>query len=166
MTAKQKAARARFTAAVAEAKKLRKSNPKLSQAEAVKKAWAILKHKKPGKRVAAIKIVERGESKNAKVKAVYQQQRKKTGKRAGLYAGVRRIAWVGSMQADQLKKASEHLSKWELILLRLEQDKAKVEKMPPSVRKMLRGSLAVDIRRVKETIKELRTHIKELKKAI
>ena len=41
MTAKQRAARARFKAVVAEAKKLRKKNPKLTQAQAVKQAWAI-----------------------------------------------------------------------------------------------------------------------------
>lgn len=42
MTAKQKANRARFKKAIAEAKKLRKKNPKLTQAQAVKQAWAIL----------------------------------------------------------------------------------------------------------------------------
>lgn len=41
MTAKQRAARARFKAVVAEAKKLRKKNPKLTQPEAIKQAWAI-----------------------------------------------------------------------------------------------------------------------------
>lgn len=41
MTAKQKAARAKFKAVVKEASKLRKKNPKLTQAEAVKQAWAI-----------------------------------------------------------------------------------------------------------------------------
>ena len=46
MTAKQKANRARFKAAAAEAKKLRKKNPNLSQAQAVKQAWAIMYSKK------------------------------------------------------------------------------------------------------------------------
>lgn len=41
MTAKQKAARAKFKAIVKEASKLRKKNPKLTQAQAVKQAWAI-----------------------------------------------------------------------------------------------------------------------------
>lgn len=48
MTAKQKAARAKFKAVVAEAKKLRKKNPKLTQAQAVKQAWAI-SYSKEGK---------------------------------------------------------------------------------------------------------------------
>jgi hypothetical protein len=42
MTDAQKKSRARFKAAVSEAAKLRKKNPRLSQAEAVKQAWAIL----------------------------------------------------------------------------------------------------------------------------
>jgi len=48
MTAKQRAARAKFKAVVAEAKKLRKKNPKLTQAQAVKQAWAI-SYNKEGK---------------------------------------------------------------------------------------------------------------------
>ena len=46
MTAKQKAARANFKAVVKEAGKLRKKNPSLTQAEAVKQAWAISYGKK------------------------------------------------------------------------------------------------------------------------
>lgn len=54
MTAKQRAARAKFKAVVAEAKKLRKKNPKLTQAQAVKQAWAISYSKKRAK-VGAVK---------------------------------------------------------------------------------------------------------------
>lgn len=43
MTAKQKANQLRFKKVVAEAKKLRSKNPKLTQAQAVKQAWAIFK---------------------------------------------------------------------------------------------------------------------------
>jgi hypothetical protein len=46
MTAKQIAARAKFKAVVKEASKLRKKNPKLTQAQAVKQAWAISYSKK------------------------------------------------------------------------------------------------------------------------
>ena len=54
MTAAQTKARARFKAAVKEAGKLRKKNPKLSQADAVKQAWAILYGKaRTGKKVGA-----------------------------------------------------------------------------------------------------------------
>ena len=54
MTAKQRAARAKFKAVVAEAKKLRKKNPKLTQAQAVKQAWAISYGKKRAE-VGAVK---------------------------------------------------------------------------------------------------------------
>ena len=54
MTAKQRAARAKFKAVVAEAKKLRKKNPKLTQAQAVKQAFAISYSKqRAGKKVGA-----------------------------------------------------------------------------------------------------------------
>lgn len=46
MTAKQKANQERFKKVVAEAKKLRKKNPKLTQAQAVKQAWAMTYSKK------------------------------------------------------------------------------------------------------------------------
>ena len=56
MTAKQKAARAKFKAVVKEAGKLRKRNPKLTQAEAVKQAWAIsYSKKKAGKTLSGNK---------------------------------------------------------------------------------------------------------------
>lgn len=50
MTAKQKAAREKFKAIIQEAKKLRAKNPKLTQAQAVKQAWAI--NKGSGKKVS------------------------------------------------------------------------------------------------------------------
>ena len=63
MTAKQRAARAKFKAVVAEAKKLRKKNPKLTQAQAVKQAFAISYSKKragvgaaPKKKIAPTKV--------------------------------------------------------------------------------------------------------------
>ena len=56
MTAKQKANQARFKKVVAEAKKLRAKNKKLTQAQAVKQAWAIM-YSKTGtsKKVGAVK---------------------------------------------------------------------------------------------------------------
>jgi len=55
MTAKQRAARAKFKAVVAEAKKLRKKNPKLTQAQAVKQAFAISYSKqRAGKKLGSI----------------------------------------------------------------------------------------------------------------
>lgn len=87
MTAKQKANRERFKKVVAEAKKLRKKNPKLTQAQAVKQAWAIM-YAKPGKKVGATKIIQKGQSKNAKVTKVLEQTRTKKGQ----FKGYKRIA--------------------------------------------------------------------------
>ena len=57
MTAKQKAARANFKKAVTEAQKLRKSNPKLTQAQALKQAFAANKKVGAVKKKAAPKKV-------------------------------------------------------------------------------------------------------------
>ena len=57
MTAKQRENRARFKAVVQEAKKLRMKNPKLTQAQAVKQAWAISYSKKrSGKEIGALPV--------------------------------------------------------------------------------------------------------------
>jgi len=109
MTAKQKAARAKFKAVVAEAKKLRKKNPKLTQAQAVKQAFAISYSKSPkkkaakksGKKVAAIKLIEKGESKKTKPKATYQVKR--TAK--GTYKGLKK---VGAVKKKSASKSSYH----------------------------------------------------------
>jgi hypothetical protein len=56
MTAKQKQARAKFKAVVKEAAKLRKKNPKLTQAQAVKQAFAISYSKeRKGEKLGAVK---------------------------------------------------------------------------------------------------------------
>jgi hypothetical protein len=63
MTAKQKAARANFKKAVTEAQKLRKSNPKLTQAQALKQAFAA------NKKVGAVKKKSAPKKKAAPKKA-------------------------------------------------------------------------------------------------
>ena len=62
MTAKQKANAQRFKKAVAEAKKIRAKNPKLTQPQAVKQAWAILY--KTGKVAGTKKPVKKSTSKS------------------------------------------------------------------------------------------------------
>ena len=109
MTAKQKAAREKFKKVVAEASKLRKKNPKLTQAQAVKQAWAI-QYSKEGKskpkKVAAIKIIEKGESKKAKPKATYQQVRTKK----GTYKGLKKVS--GNDETEKIiKKAHESITR-------------------------------------------------------
>jgi hypothetical protein len=110
MTAKQKAAREKFKKVVAEAGKLRKKNPKLTQAQAVKQAWAmsyskagVVKKKSAPKKVAAIKIIEKGETKSAKAKATYQQVRTKK----GTFKGLKKVAGV---QKKYTKKQLEKIA--------------------------------------------------------
>jgi hypothetical protein len=73
MTAKQKANRERFKKAIAEAAKIRAKNPKLTQAEAVKKAWAIIyTKKKTEKKVGALPLGFRGDIWGVEFKIVNQ----------------------------------------------------------------------------------------------
>jgi len=79
MTAKQRAARAKFKAVVAEAKKLRKKNPKLTQAQAVKQAFAI-NYDKAGKKKIGYSKARQTVNKNA---TAWLKNRKYTGKDEG-----------------------------------------------------------------------------------
>jgi hypothetical protein len=63
MTAAQKANQLRFKAASAAAKKLRAKNPKLTQAQAVKAAWAAMSKKVSGWKKGSTHIIERNEKK-------------------------------------------------------------------------------------------------------
>jgi hypothetical protein len=82
MTAKQKANQARFKKVVAEAKKLRKKNPKLTQAQAVKQAWAMTytKNKVAGygkaSKVGAVKKKSAPKKKAAKKSSSYHKDTK------------------------------------------------------------------------------------------
>jgi hypothetical protein len=143
MTAKQKANRERFKKVVAEAKKLRKKNPKLTQAQAVKKAWAMYKGGKVSgsdkshkdtkshnvnirvvsgtkkKKVGAVKIVQKGEPKNAKVTKVYQQVRT----RKGTFKGYKRIGGINdNKQLSTIAKESALKSAVVRILKGMESD--------------------------------------------
>lgn len=83
MTAAQKKAQARFKAAVSEAKKLRKKNPKLSQPEALKQAFAIeYKKERSGKRIAG--PAKKAAKKAAPKKAAKKCAPKKTSRKAAM----------------------------------------------------------------------------------
>jgi len=74
MTAKQKANQERFKKAIAEAAKIRAKNPKLTQAEAVKKAWAIIYNKKSN--TVKIGAVKKTAKKSAPKKSSYHKDTK------------------------------------------------------------------------------------------
>lgn len=74
MTAKQRAAREKFKKVVAEASKLRKKNPKLTQAQAVKQAWAISYSKAAKSKVGALPIDFKGNFLGYRFKVLNQYQ--------------------------------------------------------------------------------------------
>ena len=86
MTAKQRAARAKFKAVVAEAKKLRKKNPKLTQAQAVKQAFAISYSKK---RAGVGETHKDTKSHNVNIRVV---------------SGIKKKKKIGSAYLDRLKE--------------------------------------------------------------
>jgi hypothetical protein len=86
MTAKQKAARAKFKAIVKEASKLRKKNPKLTQAQAVKQAWAISYGKK---RAGVGETHKDTKSHNVNIRVV---------------SGIKKKKKIGSAYLDRLKE--------------------------------------------------------------
>lgn len=192
MTAKQKAARAKFKAVVAEAKKLRKKNPKLTQAQAVKQAFAISYSKSPkkkaakksGKKVAAIKLIEKGESKKTKPKATYQVKR--TAK--GTYKGLKKVGAVkkkAATKSEYHKDTKSHnvrisvmsgiskqaLDDYEKLQKRIEIAKFKIlfnDEQAKLSKKNTLTKMAFLKNKVaaQKYLKELETHARELKKHI
>lgn len=155
MTAKQRAARAKFKAVVAEAKKLRKKNPKLTQAQAVKQAFAISYSKKrkeigaakPAK-VKAKKSKATGEmhtdtkSHNVNIRVVsgwkkgktkFVEKGEKRPKRnailvkrsSGAFSSFKRIAGIGKMNDNKQLTQIASESKLKSAVIRILKDKAK-----------------------------------------
>jgi hypothetical protein len=124
MTVKQKAARAKFTKAIAEAKKLRAKNPKLTQAAAVKQAFAILysadKPKKVGavkKKTAVKKAVPKNKAATKKANS-YHKDTKSHNVNIRVVSGIKKIGALyeffdlkGLTDIDSLKKAYFKLAK-------------------------------------------------------
>lgn len=179
MTAKQKAAREKFKKVVADAKKIRKANPKLTQAQAVKKAWAAVK------KVGAIKIVEKGESKSAKPKATYQQKRTKK----GTYAGLKK---VGAVKKKAAKKSTSYhkdtkshnvnirvvsgtdiknlaLSKYKETIKEIGYYEDAIKRLKSNILSMTspeKVRAKIVLKRWSEMLKEMKEHAKQLKKLI
>lgn len=134
MTAKQKAARLKFKKVVAEASKLRKKNPKLTQAQAVKQAWAI-EYKKSGKskKVGAVKIVQK--DKSEKVTKTLKQVRNKKGH----FKGYKTIGEVGATKKRHHKKNISEQS----ILNKIHKVKEDVSKLDEAQHKhMMSGNIS------------------------
>ena len=109
MTPAQKANRERFKKVVAEAKKLRKKNPKLSQAQAVKQAWAITYSKgtKVGaaKKAAPKKAAKKAAPKKAAKKAAHKKMAKHIDTKSH-NVNIRVVSGIGSLtsKAKELLK--------------------------------------------------------------
>ena len=123
MTAKQRAARAKFKAVVKEASKLRKKNPKLTQAQAVKQAWAISYSKEgKGKKLGGWKkgkthIIEKNENKipNKKNVRVIRASKNSITRKPGTFRKFSTLAGLFDTSViqdiDQLKKQYFQLAK-------------------------------------------------------
>jgi len=168
MTVKQKAARAKFTKAIAEAKKLRAKNPKLTQAAAVKQAFAILYSKDKPKKVGSVKKKAAPKNK-ALVKKAAPKKKAAVKKPTSVHkdtkshnVNIRVVSGVNSISTElinQLKVENEKLIKWQSVLSFLNIEKSKVSKG-------LKPVVGMDIKRVKNAIKEQKIHIQQLKKNI
>lgn len=169
MTAKQKQNIARFKRVVAEAKKLRKKNPKLTQPQAVKQAWAILY--KGGKKVGATKIIEKGEKKNAKVTKVLQRVRSKK----GTFKGIKRVA--GSTHKDTkshnvnirvVSGVDNHLiDKYKQVIQEIENYKNSIDRIKNNINQMsvpekIRAKMV--IKTYNEIIRSLKKHKSNIKR--
>ena len=151
MTAKQKANAQRFKKAIAEAKKLRSKNPKLTQAQAVKQAWAILYK---GGKVTGTKT-KKVTKKKATPKS-YHKDTKSHNVRISVVSGIK----INESAINEIKHINEMLHKWKLVLNTLLYDKKQAK---DSLTKTL---LKNDIYRVKNVINDLKKNLTNIKKHI
>ena len=151
MTAKQKANAQRFKKAIAEAKKLRSKNPKLTQTQAVKQAWAILYK---GGKVTGTKT-KKVTKKKATPKS-YHKDTKSHNVRISVVSGVK----INESAINEIKHINEMLHKWKLVLNTLQYDKKQAK---DSLTKTL---LKNDIYRVKNVIIDLKKNLTNIKKHI
>jgi len=98
MTAKQKAARAKFKAVVKEAGKLRKKNPSLTQAEAVKQAWAI----SYGKKRAGVGAVKKATPTKVKAKKGKRTSEMHTDTKSH-NVNIRVVSGIGAIKSSGVK---------------------------------------------------------------
>jgi hypothetical protein len=164
MTVKQKAARAKFTKAIAEAKKLRAKNPKLTQAAAVKQAFAILYSKDKPKKVGAVKkkaaVKKEAPKKKAAVKKTdsYHKDTKSHNVNIRVISGIDKYH---SKVLDELNYLHNKINN-----LEVERDRIKsgIKYKQYSKEQILKARNMV--KNYTEYIKELKQNIKTVKKGI
>lgn len=166
MTAKQKAARAKFKAIVKEASKLRKKNPKLTQAQAVKQAWAI----SYGKKRAGVGAVKK---KAAKKKAATKKKAAPKKKTATSYhkdtkshnVNIRVISGIDKLSNKMLDEANAILNKiseYEVFRDRIE-SRLKYKQYSKADIPKAKAALKIykdNIRSLKKQLAQVKKHIK------
>jgi acetone carboxylase gamma subunit len=148
MTAKQKANQARFKKVVAEAKKLRKKNPKLTQAQAVKQAWAMTYTKK--------KVGAAPKKKAAKKSSSYHKDTKSHNVNIRVMSGTKdfsgKILDQLNETLNRISNAQEAIDKLKIGLKYKQFSKEDI----PEARKR--------VKKYTEYMKGLKKHFRELKK--
>jgi hypothetical protein len=148
MTAKQKANQARFKKVVAEAKKLRKKNPKLTQAQAVKQAWAMTYTKK--------KVGAAPKKKAAKKSSSYHKDTKSHNVNIRVMSGTKdfsgKILDQLNETLNRISNAQEAIDKLKIGLKYKQFSKEDI----PEARKR--------VKKYTEYMKGLKNHFRELKK--
>lgn len=163
MTVKQKAARAKFKKAIDEAKKLRAKNPKLTQATAVKQAFAILYSKDKPKKVGAVKK-KAGPKKKAAVKKAAPKKKAAVKKANSVHKDTKshnvNIRVMSGINYNDPKILFSELLYWQNQL-----DKLRAEYRSPE-RKMYKKSIMDDIKLSKKWIenykKKIRLHLNKV----
>jgi len=162
MTQAQKTAKAKFKQAIAYRTKTgvslkeafahiygkKKVVKKAAKKRVVKKAAKKRVVKKTAKKVGAVKKKPTETQVLKSIQKAVKTQKSHMGK----------IGTINSTIINDLKVANDKLSKWQKILLELQFDK---KEFPMSAR-----IINIDIKRVKEAIKEQKAHISQLKKNI
>lgn len=196
MTVKQKAARAKFKMAIAETKKLRAKNPKLSQAQALKQAFAILYGKKVGAVKKKTAVKKAAPKKKAAIKKAAPKKKATVKKAAAKKTTVKKVNSIttvsGIKKRIPKKISSTHkdtkshnvnirvvsgigkISNEFISQLKGANDKlikwqkvlSLLEMQKSTAPKGFKLVVATDIKKVKNAIKEQKIHINELKKNI
>jgi len=158
MTAKQKANRERFKKVVAEAKKLRKKNPKLTQAQAVKQAWAIMYTKKRAK-VGATKKKAAKKKAATKKSSSYHKDTKSHNVNIRVMSGIEKLS---NKMLDEANTILNKISDYEVFRDRIE-SRLKYKQFSKDDIPKAKAALKVykdNIRFLKRQLEKVKKHIK------
>jgi hypothetical protein len=156
MTAKQRQARAKFKAVVKEAAKLRKKNPKLTQAQAVKQAFAISYSKqRKGKKLGAVK-----KKSATKVKATKRKGTEMHTDTKSHNVNIRVVSGVRDENLRQIDLINSNIIKWRKIMYVLEDKLFYAKNIQEKI------AIRKEIKMAKYYIKTLEDTLKEIKKLV